>query len=99
MVIQPAEDFHGRQTGPRHEEPEDAPMTAGPQAPGRTEADEEDVLPAFDAQEDLSRPVDPAARNPGALLDDIPDGDGPRSDAGTNPLPEVYWSAYPDTSR
>ncbi len=26
----------------------------------------------------------------------IPDGDGPRSDLGTNPLPDVYWAAYPD---
>ncbi len=28
-------------------------------------------------------------------IDDIPDGDGPRSDRGTNPLPEVYWADYP----
>jgi hypothetical protein len=26
----------------------------------------------------------------------IPDGDGVRSDLGTNPLPETYWSAFPD---
>jgi hypothetical protein len=25
----------------------------------------------------------------------LSDGDGPRSDRGTNPLPDVYWSAYP----
>lgn len=27
-------------------------------------------------------------------LDDIPDGDGPRSDRGNNPLPESYWTGY-----
>jgi hypothetical protein len=27
-------------------------------------------------------------------LDDIPDGDGPRSDRGNNPLPESYWADY-----
>lgn len=26
---------------------------------------------------------------------EIPDGDGVRSDLGTNPLPDTYWSAYP----
>ncbi|MDC0712234.1 hypothetical protein POL68_27450 [Stigmatella sp. ncwal1] len=28
-------------------------------------------------------------------INDIPDGDGPRSDRGTNPLPGVYWTSYP----
>ncbi|MCE9668300.1 hypothetical protein LY474_10790 [Myxococcus stipitatus] len=52
-------------------------------------ADEEDL------ERDRPRPLDPTERTPGAILDDIPDGDGPRSDAGTNPLPDHYWTAYP----
>ena len=28
-------------------------------------------------------------------IDDLSDGDGPRSDRGTNPLPESYWADYP----
>ncbi|MCP3165767.1 hypothetical protein [Myxococcus qinghaiensis] len=86
---QPAEDFYGRPTGPRHqEEPkEDTP------APRQTSQDDEQ------RQEDegprRAQPMDPTERTPGAILDDIPDGDGPRSDAGTNPLPDLYWTAFP----
>ncbi|MCP3104128.1 hypothetical protein LZ198_35190 [Myxococcus sp. K15C18031901] len=53
-------------------------------------AADEDAL-----ERDRPRPMDPTERTPGAILDDIPDGDGPRSDAGTNPLPDHYWTAYP----
>jgi hypothetical protein len=28
-------------------------------------------------------------------IDELPDGDGPRSDRNTNPLPESYWADYP----
>ena len=28
-------------------------------------------------------------------IDELSDGDGPRSDRGTNPLPETYWADYP----
>lgn len=28
-------------------------------------------------------------------VDEIPDGDGPRSDRGTNPLPDTYWAGFP----
>jgi hypothetical protein len=82
--IQPSEDYYGRESGPRHEEQEGQKRT-GPQAP-----DEEHE------QERHAHTIDPTERTPGAILDEIPDGDGPRSDAGTNPLPDVYWSAYPD---
>jgi hypothetical protein len=34
------------------------------------------------------------ARHAGGV-DDIPDGDGPRSDRGTNPLPDCYWDDFP----
>jgi hypothetical protein len=83
--IQPSEDYYGRETGPRHGTPEEEKRT-GTRAPA---PDEED-------REKHAHTIDPAERTPGAILDEIPDGDGPRSDAGTNPLPEVYWSAYPD---
>ncbi len=39
---------------------------------------------------------DPRERAPGASLDDMPDGDGPRSDAGTNPVSDVYRYGHPD---
>lgn len=35
-------------------------------------------------------------RDDEAGIDDLPDGDGLRSDLGKNPLPEGYWGAYPD---
>jgi len=121
---QPAEDYYGRTTGPRHEEglrgdAEDAPPEksgGGPsghpsrereepedaedtrQAAGDAEDAREAALLAADEEDlerDRPRPLDPTERTPGAILDDIPDGDGPRSDAGTNPLPDLYWTAYP----
>jgi hypothetical protein len=96
---QPAEDYRGRPTGPRHEEQEDG-RKQGPTAPHPepTWRKGEESEPRREARDprDGCHPMDPTERTPGAILDDIPDGDGPRSDAGTNPLPEVYWSAYPD---
>ncbi|CAM4028017.1 hypothetical protein G4177_28470 [Corallococcus sp. ZKHCc1 1396] len=71
-----------------------------------TEADEKGVRPreASDGEDaDLTprdasglHPYDPRARNAGASLDEMPDGDGPRSDAGTNPLCDVYRYGHPD---
>ncbi|NTX08872.1 MULTISPECIES: hypothetical protein [unclassified Myxococcus] len=77
---QPAEDYYGRPTGPRHQD-----------APGEDSAPDRDT-PDKDRR---AQPMDPTERTPGAILDDIPDGDGPRSDAGTNPLPDLYWTAFP----
>ncbi|WP_163999100.1 hypothetical protein [Pyxidicoccus caerfyrddinensis] len=78
--IQPSEDYYGRETSPRHGEEEQ-----------RTPPPDEEH-----EQDKHAHTIDPTERTPGAILDEIPDGDGPRSDAGTNPLPDVYWSAYPD---
>lgn len=74
--------------------------------PERTEADEKGIRPreASDGDDpDLApreasgiHPYDPCARHAEAALDDIPDGDGPRSDAGTNPLPRAYFDGHPD---
>ncbi len=83
--IQPPEDFYGRPTGPR---------------PGARdeEADRKRAAAPGEDREQEKRPhtIDPTERTPGSILDEIPDGDGPRSDAGTNPLPHEYWDAYPD---
>jgi hypothetical protein len=79
---QPAEDMFGRPTSPRHdEEPATRP---GQSAPGR---DKTGSLKSTEEE-------DEEGHHRGGL-DDIPDGDGPRSDRGTNPLPEVYWADYP----
>ena len=77
--IQPPEDYHGRETGHRH----------GAQEKRAPVPDEDRE------QEKHAHAIDPAERTPGAILDEIPDGDGPRSDAGTNPLPDSYWAGYP----
>ncbi|NVJ08104.1 hypothetical protein HUW63_23035 [Myxococcus sp. AM001] len=84
--IQPPEDYYGRTQEPRQPTPESE--------------EERDLTDTAEAAEDTqpmrTRTIDPAERTPGAILDEIGDGDGPRSDAGTNPLPDTYWSAYPD---
>ncbi|WP_375755504.1 hypothetical protein [Corallococcus exercitus] len=75
----------------------------------RTEADEKGVRPRTEEDEDDTddrdrnlntasglHPYDPRERAPGSSLDDMPDGDGPRSDAGTNPVSDVYRYGHPD---
>jgi hypothetical protein len=81
---QPAEDMFGRPTGPRHTEPEARPREAGP-------GQDTVKAPRKAAEENEEDEEDP--RRGG--INDIPDGDGPRSDRGTNPLPDVYWTSYP----
>ncbi|GMU02579.1 hypothetical protein KH5H1_66990 [Corallococcus caeni] len=71
-----------------------------------TEADEKGVRPRTEEDEDDRdlrlrdasglHPYDPRERAPGSSLDDMPDGDGPRSDAGTNPVSDVYRYGHPD---
>mgnify|MGYP007050630828 CR=1 FL=1 len=83
--MQPAEDMFGRPTSPRH--------------------DEEDVGPSRDAQGEHTLPEgERTARGSDKEADEeasyggvgeLPDGDGVRSDKGTNPIPSSYWSAYP----
>ncbi|NOK33287.1 hypothetical protein D7W79_03400 [Corallococcus exercitus] len=64
----------------------------------RTEEDEDDVDDRDLSLHDASglHPYDPRERAPGSSLDDMPDGDGPRSDAGTNPVSDVYRYGHPD---
>ncbi|ATB51432.1 hypothetical protein [Corallococcus macrosporus] len=85
--IQPPEDYYGRtdETQPPSLAPDENEQE-------RTMAD------TAESTEHTQRmhTIDPTERTPGAILDEIGDGDGPRSDAGTNPLPDTYWSAYPD---
>ncbi len=79
---QPAEDMFGRPTDTRHADDE-------------ARAREIDEAPTLDAQYACGpRPHKDDAEC--GSIDDIPDGDGLRSDLGKNPLPELYWSAYPD---
>ncbi|NVJ00294.1 hypothetical protein HV824_19500 [Myxococcus sp. AM009] len=84
--IQPPEDYYGRAQEPLQPTPESE--------------EERDLADTAEAAEDTphvrTRTIDPTERTPGAILDEIGDGDGPRSDAGTNPLPDTYWNAYPD---
>lgn len=78
---QPAEDMFGRQTSPRHEEPATRPAK---DAPG--EEPREPRKKSTEEEED-----EPCRGG----IDELPDGDGPRSDRGNNPLPETYWADYP----
>lgn len=77
---QPAEDMFGRPTSPRHEEPVSRPKR---DAPGEGHSGSRKSTEEEEEHDGLGG------------LDDIPDGDGPRSDRGTNPLPEIYWEDYP----
>jgi hypothetical protein len=78
---QPAEDMFGRSTGTRHAEEGTRPR-------------EEDACSTVDAQY-AKGPKPHDDPDEVCSIDDLPDGDGLRSDLGTNPLPDVYWSAYP----
>jgi hypothetical protein len=77
---QPAEDMFGRPTSPSHEEPAQRPAQ---EAPG------EEGSPSRKSTEEEDEHLDASG------LDEIPDGDGPRSDRGNNPLPEGYWACFP----
>ncbi|MFP2908338.1 hypothetical protein ACLESD_25455 [Pyxidicoccus sp. 3LFB2] len=83
---QPPEDFYGRETAPRQAKEERSEGTVGTRTPAPGEDREQEKHPYT---------IDPTERTPGAILDELPDGDGPRSDAGTNPLPDTYWDSYP----
>lgn len=77
---QPAEDMFGRPTSPRHEEPAQRP------AQGATSDSPHHSRKSTEEEEEHA--------DVGGV-DDIPDGDGPRSDRGNNPLPESYWAQFP----
>lgn len=87
--ISPAEDMYGRPTTAKGEPTRGLPAAHGTSAPREAGASEE---------EETENPRGRSAeeRDPSEALNALPDGDGPRSDRGTNPLPETYWSAYPD---
>lgn len=75
---QPAEDMFGRPTSPGHEEPVSRPK----EAPGEGHHASRKSTEEEEEHHDVGG------------LDDIPDGDGPRSDRGNNPLPESYWADF-----
>lgn len=85
---QPAEDMFGRPTSPRHDE------RGTRSREDETRSREIDEAPTLDAQ--YACGPRPHARDDEAGIDDLPDGDGLRSDLGKNPLPDFYWAAYPD---
>ena len=81
---QPTEDMDGRETDTRNEQAH----WAQPSRADEVEAPSKDCHK--EAEEEAER-----ERSFGGV-GELPDGDGVRSDLGTNPLPEVYWSAFPD---
>ena len=84
--LHPAEDSRGRPTTVRGEPTEGLPeREAGGE---RRDEEQRSVNPRGATEEE---------RDESEALNAIPDGDGPRSDRGTNPLPEHYWDAKPDT--
>lgn len=78
----PAEDMFGRPTSPRHAEP------ASRSERDASVQDNTGSLKSTEEEEEGE-----ARHSTG--VDEIPDGDGPRSDRGTNPLPETYWADFP----
>jgi len=82
---QPAEDMYGRETDSRNEQSHWAQPDRAGEVPEPTRDCQKE------AEEEAER-----ERSFGGV-GELPDGDGVRSDLGTNPLPEVYWSAFPDT--
>ncbi|WP_223640233.1 hypothetical protein [Corallococcus sp. EGB] len=97
---QPAEDFYGRPTDPRGEAPQrssaEEEEEEDERQPRRDQTGDDDDGDARRYDASGLRPYDPRERSPGSSLDDMPDGDGPRSDAGTNPVSDVYRYGHPD---
>jgi hypothetical protein len=84
---QPTEDMYGREDDPRNEQAHWAQPARAEQCTPHAASPEACLK---EAEEEAER-----ERSFGGV-GELPDGDGVRSDLGTNPLPEVYWSAFPD---
>jgi len=82
---QPTEDMFGRPTSPRHGEE--------PAGPSRDAQGEQQLPPS--ERRDAAKDKDAEDEEAYGGVGELPDGDGVRSDKGTNPLPSHYWSAYP----
>jgi hypothetical protein len=78
----------GRKTDTRNEQAHWAQPSRAKQAP-RHEATPEECHKEAEQEAERERSF--------GGVGELPDGDGVRSDLGTNPLPEVYWSAFPGT--
>jgi hypothetical protein len=78
----------GRPTDVRNEQPEPEPSRQSQGA---------HVSPGHESQDAFHKRCEQEAEEEVACggVGEIPDGDGVRSDHGTNPLPEGYWSAFP----
>ncbi|PTL79556.1 hypothetical protein [Vitiosangium sp. GDMCC 1.1324] len=86
---QSAEDMFGRPTDVRHDEDESQP-TREQQTAHR--------IPRHEPEDAFHKRCEDEAEEEAAYggVGEISDGDGVRSDRGTNPLPGFYWEAYPD---
>ncbi|HEY0095740.1 MAG TPA: hypothetical protein VGB96_15525, partial [Archangium sp.] len=85
---QPAEDMFGRPTDVRNEQDEQEPTR---EQQGAHQGAGHEASDAYHRRCEQEAEDEAACGGVG----EIPDGDGVRSDRGTNPLPESYWSAYP----
>ncbi|MFY0582195.1 hypothetical protein ACN28S_55075 [Cystobacter fuscus] len=85
---QPAEDMFGRPMSAKDEGKPDA----GREAQGAHQLPEKERKAQVDQEDEEEAQREQAYGGVGEL----PDGDGVRSDQGTNPLPSSYWAAYPD---
>jgi hypothetical protein len=90
--VSPAEDMYGRPTTAQGEPTRGLPAAHGTSAPREAGASE-------DEETENPRGRSGEERDPNEAMNAIPDGDGPRSDRGTNPLPDSYWSAHPDRDK
>lgn len=86
---QPAEDMFGRPTDVRGDQSEHTPSR---------ERQGTHQIPHHEHSDECIRHAEEDAEKEMAYggVGELPDGDGVRSDLGTNPLPDGYWDAYPD---
>jgi hypothetical protein len=93
-TTQPAEDMFGRPTSTRNEGAEGPSREAqgAQQLPENEGKAERKAQPHRDEDDEEEAQKERAYGGVGEL----PDGDGVRSDRGTNPLPSSYWAAYQD---
>lgn len=86
---QPAEDMFGR--------PADA-QDAQPEHEYSRERQGAHRIPHHEHSDECMRHATEDAEKEVAYggVGELPDGDGVRSDLGTNPLPNGYWDSYPD---
>lgn len=93
---QPAEDMFGRPTNTRNEGAEGPSREAqgAQQLPDKEQGEQGGAKREAHKDEDDEEEAEKERAYGG--VGELPDGDGVRSDRGTNPLPSSYWASYPD---